>query len=88
MKRYLVATCTSKHSRNRFVGEKIAEGKNFEQIKEEMHGMIAEGIKTTKAVYDLAQKNNLDLPLTTQVYKVLYEEKELKKAIKDLITLV
>ena len=84
----LVATCTSKHSRNRFVGEKIAEGKSFEQIKEEMHGMIAEGVKTAKAVYDLAKKENIDLPLTSQVYKVLYEKKELKKAIKDLITLV
>jgi len=84
----LVATCTSKHSRNRFVGEKIAEGKSFEEIKKEMHGMIAEGIKTTKAVYDLAQKQKIDLPLTTQVYKVLYEKKELKKAMKDLITLI
>src|SRR3989338_3246269 len=79
----LVATCTSKHSRNRFVGEKLAEGKSFEEIKKEMHGMVAEGIKTSKAVHDLAVKNNLDLPLTNQVYKVLYEEKELKNAIKD-----
>jgi len=84
----LVATCTSKHSRNRFVGEKIAEGKSFEEIKKEMHGMVAEGIKTTKSVYDLAQKEKIDLPLTTQVYKVLYEKKDLKKAIKDLITLI
>lgn len=84
----LVATCTSKHSRNRLVGQKIAEGKSLEDIKKEMHGMIAEGVKTTKAVYDLAKKNNIDIPLTTQVYKVLYEKKELKKAIKDLITLI
>jgi len=84
----LVATCTSGHSRNRFVGEKIAEGKSFDEIKEEMHGMIAEGIKTAKSVYDLAMKENIDLPLTTQVYKVLYEKKDLKKAIKDLITLI
>ncbi|MEA2036548.1 MAG: NAD(P)H-dependent glycerol-3-phosphate dehydrogenase [Nanoarchaeota archaeon] len=84
----LVATCTSKHSRNRFVGQKIAEGKSFEDIQKEMHGMVAEGIKTTKAVYDLAQKEKIDLPLTTQVYKVLYEKKDLKKAVKDLITLI
>ncbi len=84
----LVATCTSKHSRNRFVGERIAEGKSFDDIKKEMHGMVAEGIKTTKAVYDLAKEKNIDLPLTKQVYKVLYEKKELKKAIKDLITLI
>lgn len=84
----LIATCTSKHSRNRFVGERIAEGKNFDDIKKEMHGMVAEGIKTTKAVYDLMQKEGLSLPLTTQVYNVLYEEKELKKAINDLVTLL
>lgn len=84
----LVATCTSKHSRNRFVGMKIVEGKSFDEIKEEMHGMVAEGIKTTKSIYDLAKKENLDLPLTNQVYKVIYEKKELKKAIKDLITLI
>lgn len=84
----LVATCNSRYSRNRFVGEKIAEGKSFEDIKEGMHGMIAEGVKTAKSVYDLAQKEDIDLPLTTQVYRVLYEEKDLKKAIKDLITLI
>lgn len=84
----LVATCTSKHSRNRFVGEMLAKGKSFEDIKKEMHGMVAEGIKTAKAVYDLAKKNDIDLPLTSQIYKVLYEKKELKKAIKDLITLI
>ncbi|MBU0627725.1 MAG: NAD(P)-dependent glycerol-3-phosphate dehydrogenase [Nanoarchaeota archaeon] len=84
----LVATCTSKHSRNRFVGERLAEGKSFEEIRKEMHGMVAEGIKTSKAVHDLALRNNIDLPLTNQVYKVLYEEKELKKAIKDLTALI
>ncbi len=84
----LVATCTSVHSRNRFVGQKIAEGKSFEEIQKEMHGMVAEGIRTTKAVYEFSQKNGVDMPLTTQVYKVLYERKELKKAIKDLIMLI
>jgi len=84
----LVATCTSEHSRNRFVGKKLSEGKSFDEIKKEMHGMVAEGIKTTKSVYDLAIKEKINLPLTTQVYKVLYEKKDLKKAVKDLITLI
>ena len=84
----LIATCTSKHSRNRFVGEKIAEGKSFDEIKKEMHGMVAEGVKTAKSVYEFALKHKIDLPLTSQVYKVLYEKKELKKAINDLITLI
>jgi len=84
----LITTCTSKHSRNRFVGEKIAEGKSFEEIKQEMHGMVAEGIITTKAIYEFSQKNNIKMPLTSQIYKVLFEEKEIKKAIKDLISLI
>jgi len=84
----LIATCTSQHSRNRFVGKQIASGKSFEQIKELMHGMVAEGITTAKSVHEFAEKNNIDMPMTSQVYKVLFEKKELKKAIKDLISLI
>ncbi|MBW2976367.1 NAD(P)-dependent glycerol-3-phosphate dehydrogenase [Candidatus Woesearchaeota archaeon] len=81
----LVATCTSKHSRNRFVGEKIAEGKNFEEIKKEMKGMVAEGVRTTEAVYNFSKKNSLYMPLTKQAYEVLYKNKDLKVAISDLL---
>ncbi|MBW2984217.1 NAD(P)-dependent glycerol-3-phosphate dehydrogenase [Candidatus Woesearchaeota archaeon] len=84
----LIATCTSKHSRNRFVGQKLAEGKSLEEIKKEMRGMVAEGIPTTEAVYEFSVKHNLDMPLTTQAYKVLYEKKDLNKAIADLIKLI
>ena len=81
----LVASCTSKYSRNRFVGEKLAKNKKIAEIQEEMHGMIAEGIKTTKAVYEFAEKNNLNMPLTKQAYEVLYKNKNIKNAIKDLL---
>ncbi len=81
----LVATCTSRHSRNRFVGEKIAEGKKFNDIKKEMHGMVAEGVHTTKAVYEFSRKNKLYMPLTEQAYGVLYKNKDLKEAITDLL---
>ena len=81
----LVATCTSKHSRNRFVGEKIAEGKKLDDIRNEMKGMIAEGVQTTKAVYEFSKKNNLYMPLTDQAYNVLYKNKDLKEAISDLL---
>ncbi len=84
----LVATCTSKHSRNRFVGEKLAEGKSFEEIRKEMHGMVAEGIKTTKAVYEFSVKHNIYMPLTKQVYHVLYDKKDLKKAVADFIRFI
>ena len=50
--------------------------------------MVAEGIATTKSVYEYSIKRGINMPLTTQVYKVLYERKELKKAISDLIRLI
>ena len=81
----LVATCTSKHSRNRFFGEKIAEGKKLDDIKKEIRGMIAEGVPTTKAVYEFGRKNSLYMPLTEQAYEVLYKNKDLKEAISDLL---
>jgi glycerol-3-phosphate dehydrogenase (NAD(P)+) len=81
----LVATCTSSHSRNRLVGEKIAKIKKISKIEEELHGMIAEGVYTTKAAYQFSKKNNIYMPLTEEVYNVLYNEKELKTAISDLM---
>jgi glycerol-3-phosphate dehydrogenase (NAD(P)+) len=84
----LVATCMSKHSRNRKTGLLLTKGLDFEKIKEEMHGQIAEGIMTCKAVHEYAVKNNVRLPLTAQVYNVLFEKKELKEAIADLKKLI
>ena len=84
----LIATCVSKHSRNRFVGESLAKGKTMEEIKKEMHGMIAEGIPTTKAVYEYAVKHKMQMPLTHQAYEVLFNNKNIKKAIVDLLNLV
>lgn len=81
----LIATCTSKHSRNRFVGERLAQGKRLDDIKKEMSGRVAEGVTTTKAVYEFSIKNKIDMKLTTQLYNVLYENKDLKRSIKDLI---
>ena len=84
----LIATCTSKHSRNRFVGENLARNKSMEEIKKEMHGMIAEGIPTTKAVYEYSKNYKIDMPLTHQAYEVLFEKKNIKQAIKDLLSLI
>jgi len=84
----LIATCISRHSRNRFVGENLAKGKTIEAIKKEMHGMIAEGIPTTKAVYEYGIKHNLEMSLTYQAYEVLFKNKNIKQAIKDLLSLV
>ncbi len=84
----LIATCTSRHSRNRFVGEQLAKNKSIEEIKKEMHGMIAEGIPTTKAVYEFSKKHHIEMPLTHQTYEVLFEKKNIKQAIGDLLKLV
>ena len=84
----LVATCTSKLSRNRKAGNLITKGLDAEGIMEAMHGMVAEGIMTSKAVHEYAEKNKLYLPLTAQVYSVLFEKKELNQAITDLKKLI
>ena len=84
----LVATCTSKLSRNRKVGTLIAKGMDFDDIQKEMKGMVAEGVFTCKAVHEYAVKNRIKLQLTSQVYKVLFEKKELKNAIEDLRKLI
>ena len=84
----LIATCISRHSRNRFVGEQLAKNKTMDEIKKEMHGMIAEGVPTTKAVYEYSIKHGLKMPLAHQVYEVLFENKNIKEAISDLLDLV
>ena len=84
----LIATCISKHSRNRFFGYELSKGKKAEEIKKEMRGMIAEGIPTTKAVYEYSKEHKIEMPLTHQTYEVLFENKDLKQAIKDLLRLI
>ncbi len=84
----LIATCTSKYSRNHFVGQELAKGKTLDEIKKEMHGMIAEGVPTTNAIYECSKKYSIEMPLTHQAYEVLFKGKNIKEAIKDLLSLV
>lgn len=81
----LIVTCMSKHSRNRFVGEKIGEGRTLKQILKVMN-MVAEGIDTCKSVKMLAEKYEVDTPIVNEVYKVLFEEKDPVQATTDLMT--
>jgi glycerol-3-phosphate dehydrogenase (NAD(P)+) len=81
----LVTTCISKYSRNRFVGEQIAKGKTLSQVLKEMT-MVAEGVKTTKSAYQLSLKYKVEMPITEQVYKVLFEDKLPQRAIAELMT--
>ena len=84
----LIATCTSRHSRNRFAGQELAKGRTIEEIKKEMHGMVAEGVPTTKAVHEYSKQHKIEMPLAQQAYEVLFENKNIKLAIKDLLDLV
>ena len=81
----LVLTCTSDLSRNRTVGMQIGKGKTLPEITKDMK-MVAEGVKTTQSAYDLATKIGVDMPITEQVYAILYKGKDPKQAVKELMT--
>ena len=82
----LVATCSSSKSRNHHVGFEIGRGKKLDQIIEEMNE-VAEGVKTAKAVIELAEDYNVDMPISREVYKVLYEGNTVLDAFKGLVKL-
>ncbi|MGI9537865.1 MAG: NAD(P)H-dependent glycerol-3-phosphate dehydrogenase [Desulfocapsaceae bacterium] len=81
----LVLTCTGDLSRNRYVGIELGKGKSLDAILGSMN-MVAEGIKTTRSVYDLANKLGADMPILDQVYEVLYRGKDCTTAVKDLLS--
>jgi len=81
----LIVTCTSKHSRNRYVGYHIGKGKTLEEIKAGMN-MVAEGVKTAKSVWQWSRKNGVEMPITDAVYKVLFENMNPKDAVNELMT--
>jgi glycerol-3-phosphate dehydrogenase (NAD(P)+) len=81
----LVLTCTGDLSRNRTVGLKIGKGMSLKEITGTMN-TVAEGIKTTRSAYHLSRKLGVDMPITTQVYEILYEGKAPKDAVKELMT--
>ncbi len=81
----LIVTCISKNSRNRNFGEKIGQGKTVKQALSEIK-MVVEGISTTKAVREYAKKHNIKMPITEQVYQILFCNKNPLKAEKELMT--
>ncbi|MFI5144839.1 MAG: NAD(P)H-dependent glycerol-3-phosphate dehydrogenase [Ignavibacteria bacterium] len=81
----LIVTCESKLSRNRFVGEEIGKGRKLKDVLGEMK-MVAEGVATTKSTHELAKKLHVELPITEQVYKVLFTGKDPHKATEMLMT--
>ncbi|MDP8305988.1 MAG: NAD(P)H-dependent glycerol-3-phosphate dehydrogenase [Candidatus Chlorobium antarcticum] len=81
----LVVTCLSHHSRNRFVGEEIGRGRTLDDIVTHMN-MVAEGVLTSRAVYELSSSLGVDMPITRAVYEMLFEGKAAEEAILDLMT--
>ncbi len=81
----LIVTCTSRHSRNRRMGEMIGQGLSLEEALTHMT-MVAEGVKTTTSAYQLAKKIGVEMPITNQVYRVLFEGYNAKHAVKELMT--
>ncbi len=81
----LVLTCTGGLSRNRTLGVRLGKGEKLDDI---MKGArtVAEGVKTAKAAQELAKKYNVDMPVVDEVYLILYEGKDPKRAVKDLMT--
>ena len=80
----LLLTCTGALSRNYTVGRQIGEGKKLDEIISEMR-MVAEGVKTTKSVYNLSKKLGVDLPICNEVYGVLFNEIPVKETVDHLM---
>lgn len=79
----LVLTCTGNLSRNRTVGLKLGSGLSLEQVLSEMK-MVAEGVKTTKSCYHLAQAKQVEMPILEQMYQILYHGKRCQDAVIEL----
>jgi glycerol-3-phosphate dehydrogenase (NAD(P)+) len=81
----LIATCVSDKSRNHRVGFGLAQGRSLDEVSEEMK-MVAEGVKTTRAVLDLAERFEVDMPIATHVGNVLYDGLGPREAMLSLMT--
>jgi glycerol-3-phosphate dehydrogenase (NAD(P)+) len=80
----LITTCVSPHGRNHKVGQRLAGGERWLDIQASM-SMVAEGVYTARSVRDRAAQMGIDVPITTEVYRVLYENKDSRAAVTDLM---
>lgn len=80
----LVLTCTGDLSRNRTVGYELGKGRRLPEILASL-GQVAEGVKTTRSAWELAKKLGVEVPITEQVYRILYEGKDPREAARDLM---
>jgi glycerol-3-phosphate dehydrogenase (NAD(P)+) len=80
----LLATCISPLSRNRHVGEQLASGRTIEEITADMN-MVAEGVKTSRVVMELASQHGVEMPIAYEVYAVLHEGRPASEAFRGLL---
>lgn len=80
----LIATCMSSQSRNHTVGYGLGQGKKLDRIIEEMN-QVAEGVKSTPGILALAERHEIEMPIATQVARVLYEGAEPLEAVSNLM---
>ncbi|WP_407887127.1 NAD(P)H-dependent glycerol-3-phosphate dehydrogenase [Levilactobacillus sp. N40-8-2] len=80
----IIVTATSSNSRNWRAGDELGRGEALDDVINHM-GMVIEGLATTKAAYELSKKRGVSMPITEAIYQVLYEGKDIRKAISDLM---
>ena len=80
----LIATCTSKHSRNWRAGFALGQGKSLDEVLEQI-GMVVEGVRAAKAAYAIAEKHGVDMPITKAINQMLFEGKPPSEAVEELM---
>jgi glycerol-3-phosphate dehydrogenase (NAD(P)+) len=80
----LVVTCMSQHSRNRRVGEELGRGRRLADILATME-MVAEGVETSRSAFMLARRENVEMPITAQMNRVLFEDVRPADALAQLM---
>lgn len=80
----LIVTATSSHSRNWRAGNLLGKGNVLDEILKEM-GMVVEGVRTTKAAYQLSEKYHVEMPITVGIYDILFNDKEAKEVVEQLM---
>ena len=79
----LILTCTDDHSRNRRLGLALARGKSLADARQEI-GQVVEGAQTVREIVQVARQHNIEMPITEQVYHVLYENMSPRDAVNAL----
>ncbi len=80
----LIVTCTSVHSRNWRAGNLLGKGHQLDEVLENM-GMVVEGVRTTKAAYQLSKKENVEMPITKAIFDILFNNSDPRKAVEGLM---